>query len=91
MVLNPVTAGTISGTGTVAVQSGILGAVLLTANGTNDATVVLRKDNSSGAIVYNLVSKAPLFTAGPIRIDSQSLYYSISGTGASAQLYEWAE
>ena len=91
MVLNPLSDGSLTGTGSLAIQSGILGAVLVTANGTNDTTVIFRKDNSSGKQIYKLVTKAPIFTAGPIRVDSQVLYYDITGTGGAAQLYEWVE
>ena len=39
MILRRLTAGSISSTGTVTVPSQILGGVLITANGTNDAVV----------------------------------------------------
>ncbi len=49
------------------------------------------KDNSSGQVVFEIVTKAPMFVAGPVRVDSQALYYDISGAGAAAQPYEWIE
>ena len=92
MVLNPTTNGSVTGTGTITVISGILGAVLISADSSTAAVVVLRKDNSSGKIVYQVSTKAPLFTAGPIRIGSQSLYYDVTtGSGGAIQVYEWVE
>ena len=92
MVLNPVSNGSVTGTGTLTIPSGILGAVLISADSSTAATVILRKDNSSGEIVYKVVTKAPLFTAGPIRIGSQALYYDVTtGSGGAIQVYEWVD
>lgn len=91
MVLRPITDGSVTSTGTVTCESRILGGVLITADGTNDATVTLQKDNSGGVTIFEMVSKSPIFITGPIRADTQTLYYSVSGTGAAAQLYEWVE
>ena len=91
MVLLPLSDGSVADTGTLAIQSGILGAVLVTADSTNLVTIKLHKDNSSGPVAYQIVTKVPIFTAGPIRIDSQVLYYSVTGTGGAAQFYEWVE
>lgn len=91
MILNPVSDGSVSGTGTLEFQSGILGGVLITANGSNDTTVTVQANNSSGPTVFKIVTKSPMFIAGPIRINSQAGYYSVSGTGSGCQFYEWAE
>jgi len=91
MILNPVTDGSVTSTGTSTFESRILGGVLVTADGTNDATVTLQADNSDGTNVFKLVTKSPIFVAGPISIGSQAGYYSVTGTGAAAQFYEWAE
>ena len=91
MVLNPVSDGSVTSTGSLTFESRILGGVLITGNGTNDATVTLQRDNSDGFTVFQLVSKAPIWIAGPISIGSQAGYYSVSGTGAAAQFFEWVE
>jgi len=99
MILNPVSDGSIAtgGTGTLTFNSRILGGVLITANGTNDATVTLQSNNASGFTVFKLVTKSPIFVAGPISIKdanddpTNAGYYSVSGTGAAAQFFEWAE
>jgi len=91
MLLKPLTNGSVAGTGTIVIESGMMGAVLISADGTNAAVVKLYKDNSSGPIVYQVSTKAPLFTAGPINVGSQALYYDISGTSGAAQIYEWIE
>jgi len=83
--------GALTGTGTLTCESRIMGGVLITADGTNNATVIVRKDNSSGKQIFDLVTKSPAFISGPISLGSQILYYDVSGTGAAAQLYEWVE
>lgn len=92
MLLKPIgNDGAVSGTGTLTCESRVLGGVLITADGTNNATVIVRKDNSTGKQIFDLVTKAPLFITGPMSAESQTLYYDVSGTGAAAQLYEWVE
>ncbi len=90
MILNPVSDGSVTSTGTDTFDSQILGGVLITADGTNDATVTLQRDNSSGTTVFKVVTKSPIFVAGPINIGSTAGYFSVTGTGAAAQFYEWA-
>ena len=91
MILNPVSDGSVAGTGTLTFQSRILGGALITADGTNDTTVTLQTDNSDGFSVFKLVTKSPIFVAGPISIGSQAGYFSVSGTGGAVQFYEWVE
>ena len=91
MLLKSVSDGRITGTGTLEFESRILGGVLISADGTNAAVVTVQADNSSGATVFSLSSESPIFVAGPIAIGSSAGYYSITGTGGAAQLYEWVE
>lgn len=97
MLLRAATDGAISGTGTAVLQSHLLGGVLITADGTNNAVVIVRKENATGKRIFSLTTKIPMFIRGPIanRDDnggsSQTVYYDISGTGAAAQLYEWVQ
>ena len=84
--------GALSGTGTVVLENPLLGGVLVTADGANDATIILRLVNSSGKQVFDLVTKAPTFIAAPISLEGNKvLYYDVSGTGAAAMFYEWVE
>ena len=91
MILNPVSDGDVTGTGTLTFQSRILGGVLITADGSADATVTLQQDNSDGFTVFKLVTKSPIFIGAPINLSSQAGYYSVTGTGAACQFYEWVE
>ena len=97
MILNPVSDGSVTSTGTLEFPSKILGGVLITADGTNDTTVTLQSDNSSGFTVFKIVTKSPMFIAGPFSIldsnsnPTQTGYYSVTGTGGAAQFLEWAE
>jgi hypothetical protein len=91
MLLKPVSDGSVVGTGTLTFESTILGGVLITANGTNDTTVTMQANNSSGSKVFEIVTKSPIFVAGPISLGVQAGYYAVSGTGSGAQFYEWVE
>lgn len=84
--------GAVTSTGTFTVANGIVGGVLITADGTNNATVILRRNNSTGKQLFDLVTKAPTFVAAPIGMEgTTTLYYDVSGTGAAAQFFEWVE
>ena len=97
MILIPVSDGSVTSTGTITFQSRILGGVLITADGTNAAVVTLQSDNASGYTVFDISTESPIFVAGPISIrdangdPTQAGYYSVTGTGAAAQFFEWAE
>lgn len=91
MLLNPATDGSVTGTGVATFQSRILGGVAITADGTNDATITLQRNNSSGFTVFKIVTKSPLLIAGPISIGTQAGFYTVTGDGAAAQFYEWTE
>ena len=95
MILKPVSDGTVAGTGVIQFSSNILGGVLITADGTNAAVVTLQADNSDGITVFSISTKSPIFVAGPVSIvdangdTTVAGYYSVTGTGAAAQFYEW--
>ena len=91
MILNQVSDGSVIGTGTLMFESRILGGVLITADGINDTTVIVRQNNSDGEQVFKMVTKSPMFVAAPINLGAQVGYYDVSGTGGAAQFYEWAE
>lgn len=97
MLFKPVSDGSVTGTGPLTFESRILGGILITANGTNDATVTLQSKDSNGFTVFQIVTKFPIFVAGPFSIvDADKMpteigYYSVSGTGAAAQFYEWVQ
>jgi hypothetical protein len=97
MLLKPVTNGAVAGTGTALLESRILGGVLISTDGTNAAVVTVQKDNSSGRQIFSISTKSPIFIAGPIanrdtdNSTSQVAYYSVTGTGAAAQFFEWVE
>lgn len=90
MILRALTNGSVTSTGTLTCQSGVFGGVAITANGTNDATIAIHRDDASGKQIFEIVTKQPLFCSGPFWMeDTTSLYYSVTGTGAAAQIYEW--
>ena len=94
MQLRPMTNGRISGTGTVsfayAATGGMLGGVLISTDGTNAAVVVIRKLTASGDVVFDMSSITAQMVIVPVHTDNvAALYYSITGTGAAAMLYEW--
>lgn len=90
MILRALTNGAVDGTQTLAVKSGIVGGVLITADGTNAATVVVRRENDTGKPVIHVITKIPLWVTGPFHLeDAVAAHVSVSGTGALAQVYEW--
>jgi hypothetical protein len=92
MVLRPLTNGAFAGTQTLDIKSFILGGVLISADGTNNATVTVQRDDSSGKEIFEIVTKVPLWIAGPFSTEGTDIIYvNVSGTGALAQIYEWVE
>lgn len=89
-ILNDISGGQISGTGILLCPSGILGEVNIVADGTNACTVVIRENDSSGRIVYQTSTKSPFDTQAPRRA-ARNIYYSITGTGGTAQIFEWID
>ncbi len=90
MKLRKLTAGRISGTGTIFVESYTIGGVLISTDNTNAAAVTLRRNNATGAQIIDISTITSMWITGPFDLEgTNDLYYSISGTGATAQLYEW--
>ena len=90
MVLRPLTNGAVTGTQTLTIKSRIVGGVLITADGTNAATVIIKRSDTNGKPIFDIATKQPLWIAGPFSLeDTETAYVDISGTGAEAQIYEW--
>lgn len=90
MILRALTNGAVSGDQTLEVKSGILGGVLITADGTNNAVVTVRRVDNAGKPILQVTTKIPLFPTAPFHLeDATSIFVSVSGTGAAAQFYEW--
>lgn len=88
--LRPLTDGSKAATtGTLSVRSRIIGAVLITADGTNAVTVFLSRTDTNGSKVFELVTKTPINITMPIECDTHDVFYSVAGTGGAAQFYEW--
>ena len=90
MILNPLTDGKVTGTAELIIPSGILGGVLISTNSSNAAVVTVQRNNASGKKVFDISTIAPAFLIGPVSLeDTDIAYYSVTGTGASVQFYEW--
>jgi hypothetical protein len=90
MILKALNSGRVSGTGTVTVNSEILGGVLITTNGSDAVTVTVQRVDSGGKTIFSVSTTVPMFAAGPMSLEkSDAAYYSVSGTGGTAQFYEW--
>lgn len=90
MILRALTNGALTAADTVTVKSGIIGGVLITADGTNAVVVQVRRDDSSGKRIIDVTTKIPLWITGPFHLeDTERAYVNVSGTGAAAQFYEW--
>ena len=88
--LKDISSGLISGTGTLTCESQICGGVAIVANGTNTASVTIRKGAAGGKKILEFQTTSPITIFAPFDA-STTIYYSISGTGASAQVFEWAD
>jgi hypothetical protein len=92
MILRSLTNGVITGTNTLSCPSRIVGAIAVSADSTNAAVISIRRDDASGKQIFAMSSIHPLFVGGPIATEgTDQIYVSVSGTGASAQIYEWVE
>ena len=95
MNLQTLTNGRVSGTGTLTLEGqhtagGKLGGVLISTDGTNAADVVVRRDNADGDAIFSISTKTPMMVTAPIDSRGTSaLHYTVTGSGASAQFYEW--
>jgi len=95
MNLVALTDGTVTSTGSMTLQGqstagGKLGGVLITTDGTNAAVVTVQRNNASGKTLFSVSTKTPMMITAPIDSEGTStLYYSVTGTGAAAQFYEW--
>ena len=90
MNLKAINDGSVTSTGTMTCESLVLGGVLVTADSTNNATVIVRRTDGSGKQIFKIVTKSPGFFAAPISTEGEdTLYYDVSGSGAAAQFFEW--
>lgn len=90
MILKALTNGAVTGEQTIEVKSGIVGGVLITADGTNNAVIVVRRIDGAGKPIINVTTKIPLWITGPFHTeDATQVNVNISGTGSAAQIYEW--
>lgn len=83
--------GLLTGTGHFDLDgSPILGAVNISTDGTNAAVVVVRETDSNGDIIFEQSTKSPMYIAAPMAAVNRC-YYSITGTGASVQFFQWKQ
>lgn len=87
--LATISEGAIAGTGTIDLSGPVFGGVDVNADGTNAATVIIRDNDATGEILVHCITTVGKTFFGPFRAASKKIYYSISGTGATATLYEW--
>jgi hypothetical protein len=87
MVLRPATDGSVAGSNlALKLRSGVIGGVLISADGSDAVTVTIIDGN--GNIAFQLVTAQPAFIIGPIKATKDNTL-TVSGTGGSAMIYEW--
>ena len=90
MILKALTNGSVTSTGTVVVGSQIIGGVLITTDNSSQGTVILRRDDASGKQIIEIKTVTSMFISGPFSLEGTEVcFYSVSGAGCEAQLYEW--
>lgn len=89
--LYALTNGSVSGTSTLSISSqSTFGGVVISADGTNSVTVIVRLNDSAGKIIFKLVTKSPGVFIAPVYLEGQTeIWYSVSGTNGAAQFYSW--
>lgn len=88
MILSALTNGLVSGTGQITTMSGVFGGCIISTDSTNNATVEIKEDDSNGTTIFAMISKEPIAVFAPFEIGNTRLYYSITGTNATAILFE---
>jgi len=90
MLLKAITNGSVTGNGTISCVSTICGGVLITTDGTNAVTVVVRRLDANGKKIIQIVSDSTIWISGPFSLEgTEQLYHEVSGTGGAAQFFEW--
>lgn len=94
MSLKAISSGKVSGTGTVTLAMPVhkrkFGGALISTDGTNAVSVVVRKTDSEGEQIFSVSTVSPGLFAAPFETGGiADLHYSITGTGGEAMLYEW--
>jgi len=89
--VRPISAGAITGSDTIVLDSYLFGGLDLNCDGTNAGTVVIRDNDGSGTILIDTSSITGKTIIAPFHAPSKQIHYTIAGTGADALLYEWVE
>ncbi len=90
MILKAINDGKVSSTGSMTVESGMIGGILVTTDGNNAAVITIQRNDSSGKKVFDISTLSPGMITVPLTLeDTTTAYYSVTGTGASAQFFEW--
>jgi hypothetical protein len=91
LYLRALTDGKVSGTGTIEIKNGNVVALVST-NNSAAAVVVIRRNNDQGKKILDISTITAGMYPPTYTVDAEGakqIYYDISGTGASAQLYEY--
>ena len=99
MELRALTNGAVTGTGTLTIgntgnakDSGKFGGVLITTDNTNQGTVKIQRNDSNGKTIFDIDTVTTMWIAGPFSTEgADSIYYTVSGTGCEATIYEWID
>lgn len=86
----PAVSNVVTSTGTITLTRQRLGGFDLNCDGTNEGTLIIRDTDSSGKVLVNTGSVVGKTMIAPIPC-SGTVYYSVSGTGADAMIYEWLD
>ena len=91
MIYKAITTGQVTTTADIDCPSGLF-AVSLVSDVSNSCNVIVKKDTSGGAVVFDADAKQSVWYAGPFHADGATeLHLTVAGTGATAQLFEVIE
>ena len=88
-MLTPITNGAIAGTGTFNLKGNVIGAVVMSANGTNAGTILLREGSATGRVLFDVTNLYSLQFNIQVTSTTSKIHYAISGVGCKAMFYEY--
>lgn len=90
MLLKALTNGSVTGTGTLDVESRIVGGILITTDNSTQGTVRIRRDNAEGKQIQEVKTVTSMWISGPFSMEgTNKVFFDVSGNNCEAQFYEW--
>lgn len=87
MIISPLTSAPLTGSGTITVGGLLFGGYKLNADGTNNATLVIRNESVTGDLLIDTNTVIGEHVIMPMKC-AGTIYYSVAGVNADIMLFE---